>query len=287
MLTLLFFEEDQGPPTAYDDLEHEVASLPDVALDGARGAEYRPGRWRDAATGASFLIDLGTVPIEPDTLHPPTSYPGWRSIPLAVHIPLATPHWHCVEALKTIEALLKRLPQLRAMDSEDNRLDEQSEPGPFEWDRLRVLANWERLHQTQCASQQGLFRMDRVASVALWRYRSERPRGAQKHPDLVWPEALVLLDSSGDSRARSAAAWLDPTRALALPPVEFLVIQRNGEAGAVPSDELLTAAGGGVAIDLGQATRIEAGTRVQDFFHRAKLLPVGRFKFLGDSEWAD
>jgi hypothetical protein len=286
-LTLLFFESDAEPPTALDDLEHAVAGLPGVILDGAPGSAYRPGRWRDAATGASAVLDLGSAPIEPDTMHPPANYAGWRTVPLVMHIPLTAPHWHCVEALNVVELLCRRLPQLRALDTEDTQLDENTDSGPYTWNRLRVLANWEQLHEAHSALSRGLHRMERVASIALWRYRRERQRGMEQQPELAWPEALVLLDLSDGPRACSAAAWLDPNRPLAVPPVELLVIQRQGEAGTVPSDELLTATGGGKPLPLAQAIRIDPSERVSGFFERAKLLPAGRFRFLDDGDWSD
>jgi hypothetical protein len=285
VLTILFFESAEGPRTDIGDIEHALATTPHLDLRGKPGEAYRPGEWRDPNTGAYCLVDLGESPVEPDTTHPSNTYLGWIEVPLSVHIPLAAPHWYCVEALHVVESLTTKLPHLRALDSEDTAKDENSEPGPYDWNRLRVLANWERLHLAQSASRKDLFRLERHASLTLWRYRRERARGLEQHPQLTWPEALVLLDVDAGT-ARSAALWQDAGHALAAPPVELLVIPRAEAPGVIPSDELLTA-GAGKPLAIAQAVEIQPSDRVKNLFEKAKLMPKSRFKALNEGDWSD
>lgn len=281
MLTLLFYEPVQeGPRTAFDDVMAVVGSLPGVELAGNAG--YASGRWRDEQTGATCDIDVGQPPIEEDHLHPPKAYDGWRDIGLSVHIPLSGPHWLCVETLQWVESVLARLPGIRALDTEDTRQEVGDGPGP--WSRPRALANWERLHHVQQEGMTDVWRMARLASVCLWRYRRERAKGRTAHGDLVWPDALVLLDQQ-DRCARSAVLWQDPTVALALPPVELVVIPR-GNATGVLAAEAVSATGAG-PLPLGQAQRLLPNAAGADLFARATLLPAGRFKALGDYDWSD
>lgn len=279
----LFYEPAAEPPTPVGDLEDALAAL-GAELDGAPGAAYRPGCWRDPATGAWTLFDLGEPPLEGDELHPPTAYPGWRPLPLVAHLPLGCPHWVAVEGLAFLERLIARLPQVHALDCEDTRAEEDGEPGPFAFQRARALLSWERQHSAQVAGDSRLARMDRRASVALWRYRRERAAGAAARPDLRWPEALALLE---DGAARSAALWEDPTRPLALPPVELVVVPRADGAGVLPADEVLAAAGGGETLPHGLARAVPGGGRLADLHARAHLLPAQRFRALGDGDWTD
>jgi hypothetical protein len=73
VLTVLFYEAADGPPTQPDDLEDALLAIPGVELTGRRGDSYRSGQWRDTDTGASGVIDLGQAPLEEDNLHPPTA----------------------------------------------------------------------------------------------------------------------------------------------------------------------------------------------------------------------
>jgi hypothetical protein len=285
VLNILFFESADGPRTDIGDIEHALATTPHLDLLGKPGEAYRPGEWRDPNTGAYCLVDLGESPVEHDSMHPSTSYPGWYEAPLSVHIPLAAPHWYCVEALRVVEGITAKLPQLRALDSEDTTKDEASEPGPFDWNRLRVLANWERLHLAQSASRQDLFRLERPASLAMWRYRRERARGLEQHPQLTWPEALVLLDLE-TGIARSAALWQEAGHALAVPPVELLVIPRSSDPGVLPCDELLTA-GAGKPLSVAQAVEVQPSERVRNLSEKAKLMPKSRFRALNEGDWSD
>lgn len=281
MLTLLFYEPVQeGPRTSIDDVLAVVGSLRGVELSGSGG--YASGRWRDEQTGATCEIDVGNPPIEEDHLHPPKAYDGWRDIGLSVHIPLSGPHWLCVETLQWVESVLAQMPGVRALDTEDTR--QEAGDGPGAWSRPRALANWERLHHVQQEGMTNLWRMARLASVCLWRYRRERAMGRTSHGDLLWPDALVLLDQQ-DRCARSAVLWRDPTVALALPPVELVVIPR-GDATGVILAEALSATGAG-PLPLGQAQRLLPNAANADLFANAPLLPASRFKALGDYDWSD
>jgi hypothetical protein len=280
MVSLLFYEPLQdGPPLSLDALA-DALDQPGVELHG--DAVYRSGRWRDVETGATCQIDLGHPPLEEDHIHPPRAYDGWREVGLTINIPLSGPHWLCVESLQWVEALLTRLPSLRTLDTEDTRQDHGEGPGT--WNRPRALANWERLHHVQQEGRTDLWRMARLASVCLWRYRRERAMGRSTLTDLQWPDALVLLDQQ-DRCARSAVLWRDPTQPIALPPVELVVISRSGATGVVAAE--LVSALGGAPLPFAQAQRLEPTAATASLFADATLLPASRFKALGDYDWSD
>jgi hypothetical protein len=280
---LLFYEAiGEGAELTRHDLDEVLESLPGVELDDVPGAAYRAGRWRDPETGASCLIDRGHPPIEEDHLHPARGYDGWREVGLGINVPLAGPHWLCVEALQWIEGLLARLPTLRALDTEDTRQDQGEGPGA--WNRPRLLANWERLHQVQALGRTDLWRMARLPSVCLWRYRRERAQARIRFPDLHWPDALVLLDQV-DRCARSAVLWRDPAQPLALPPVELVVVPRDGATGVMPAERL--SALGGAPLALAQAQQLVPGSALSELFRSAELWPATRFRALGDHDWSD
>ncbi len=282
MLTLLFYSPiDDGPLLDRHTLDDALA-LPGVELDGQPGDAYRPGRWRDAATGATAVIDLGTPPLEEDHLHPPRGYDGWRAAELTVQIPVTGPHWLAVECLQFVEAVLTRLPDLRALDTEDIRQEHSEGPGP--WSRPRLLASWERQHQQHQVGRTDQRRMARLASVCLWRYRRERTEALRRFPELVWPEALVLFDQE-QGAPRTAALWQDPGHAFALPPVELLVIPRGSSAGVLPAEQL--AALGAEALPVAQAARVVVSDRARALAAKAPLLPVTRFRALADHDWSD
>jgi len=280
--TFIFYRPAGDPPVLLSDVAEAIASLA-IAWDGPTGP-YRPGRWQDAATGASAVIDLGTPPLEVDTLHPAKAYDGWADTGVTVHLPLAGPHWHAVEALRVVEVVLQAFPDWRALDTEDTIVEPGDQAGPFPWDRPRASLTWERQRDARIADLLAMPRMSRRASVALWRYRRERTAGQAAHPSLLWPEALVLLDRDL-GLARSAALWSDPAQELALPPVELLVIPRAGGHGVLPVDEVL-AAGPSRPIPLAGALHLPAGSRT-DLFNRAILLPATRFSALDWVDWAD
>jgi hypothetical protein len=282
--TFLFYEAEDQPPTQLGDIEDALHRIPGVAFAAPRGAPYRPGEWHDAATGASCRFDLGDPQLESDEAEKPVNYAGWRPLPVSVQVPLSGPHWFAVEALRVVEGLLHALPETRALDTEDTRVEPDADSGPFPWSRLRALASWERLHHNQSEGRDDLPRLDRGASLALWRYRRERGLGRERRPDLVWPEAHVLLDVD---HAVSAALWADPAQPLALPPVELVVVQRGDGTGVLPADELRTAAGGGMPLELAQAVALAPGPRLSDLHGRARLLPAVRFRALLDGDWSD
>ncbi len=285
MLTLLFYESAlaDGPATAREDIEDALLALPGVELAGAARAAYRAGRWRDLATGASCTIDLGAPPLDQDTLHPPRAYDGWRAVELTVGIPLSGPHWLCVEALQFVEGLLARLPELQVLDSEDSERGVGVGPGP--WNRPRLLASWERQHAVQQSGRSEVWRMNRLSSVCLWRYRRERARGQAAHPQLHWPEAFALLDRDG-AAVRSAAFWNDEGRSWALPPVELLIISQGGRSGVLVAAELATVAGA-EALPLASAALVAPSPQVSGVFLEGALLPTARFRALGDLDWSD
>ncbi len=280
MVSLLFYEPVQdGPALGFADLA-EALDQPGVDLQG--DDTYRSGCWRDPETGATCQIDLGRPPIEEDHLHPPRAYDGWRELGLAINLPVSGPHWLCVESLQWVEGLLARLPSVRALDTEDTRQDHGEGPGP--WSRPRALANWERLHQVQQEGRTDLWRMARLPSVCLWRYRRERAKGRAAITDLQWPDALVLLDQQ-DRCARSAVLWRDPTGPLALPPVELVVIQRGNSTGVVQAAQV--SALGGAPLPFAQAQRLDPTPATAGLFSGATLQPASRFKALGDYDWSD
>jgi hypothetical protein len=283
MSTLLVYESDDGAPTHRDDLSHALETLGTV-FDASADVAYRPGHWQDPHTGARVIVDLGDAPIENDEMHPPTSYIGWRPVALTLHIPLSTPHWQAVEAFAWVQRLLTQLPHLTPLDVEDTRVDEDADPGPFAFDRLRALASWERQHATQTDGRSDLPRMARVTSLALWRYRRERQAGQLEHAACVWPEALVVSEAR---TAHSVAVWADVSKPLALPPVTYLVLPRAEGPGLIPIDEVLTAAGGGTALSKGMARRIDPIPAITSLYQHARLLPATRYAACIDGDWSD
>jgi hypothetical protein len=202
-----------------------------------------------------------------------------------VQIPLAGPHWFCVEALRVVEALLAAFPEWRALDVEDVVEDEASRPGPFPWDRPRVIASWEKLRAIQLESLGTVPRMHRRASIALWRYRRERAQGRARHPGHAWPDGAALLETASGA-ARSAALWLDPTKPFALPPVELLVLRTGGEPRVVSADQAATLCGAGEPDPTGTRL-VEPGAAVDRFIAEAQARPASEYRALGDEDWAD
>jgi hypothetical protein len=285
MLTLLFYESAlaDGPASAQEDIEDRLLSLPGVELAGEARAAYRSGRWRDPATGASCTIDLGAPPIEEDALHPPRAYDGWRALDFTIGIPLAGPHWLCVEALQFIEGLIAQLPQLHVLDSEDS--ERGVGVGPGVWNRPRLLASWERQHAAQQSGRTDAWRMNRLSSVCLWRYRRERALGRSAHAELHWPEAFALLDREGRA-VRSAAFWNDEGRSWALPPVEMLIISQGGRSGVLVAADLAAVAGA-EPLPMASAALVTPSPVVSGVFRSGVLLPTLRFAALGDLDWSD
>lgn len=282
MQTLLLYEPIDSPPSDPSDVSEALAGMPLVELDGQPTDVYRPGRWRDPETGAHCDIDCGHSPLDEDQLHPNKAYDGWRDLGVALHLPLVGPHWLCVETLQFIEALLVRLPGARVLDTEDTR--QEHSDGPSAWSRPRLLASWERLSQSQLQGRIDVRRMGRLASVCLWRYRRERARGRRDFPELHWPDAVALLDLEL-GQARSAALWHDPRKALALPPVELLVLPRSDGFAVLPADILAEL--GAQPLPCAQAARLEPSPAIAARLAQAEVLPAKRFRSLGDHDWTD
>jgi hypothetical protein len=236
MFDLQLFRPAGDPPTAPADLAAALVAA-GATLDGDSADPYRPGRWRHVATGARALIDLGEPPLERDDQHPPRSYAGWAPDGMALHLPLAGPHWQAVEALALAEAVLAAHPRLRFLDLEDVISAEGAQPGPFPWHRPRVIASWEAQRSAHAEGLQ-LPALARPFSVRLWRYRRERPAARTAHGDLHWPDALVLLDTR-IREVRTACLWNPADGPLALPPVELAVVQRHDGGSAVVLAESL------------------------------------------------
>lgn len=287
MLGLLLFRPQTATTPPLELLERLLLGIPGMELDGRPGDPHRTGRWRDPVTGAGCIIDLGTPPIEADTMHPPRAYRGWMALPLAIHVPFAGPHWFCVEALRVVETLLAHDPQWRALDEEDIQGDASGDAMPAPWDRLRVVASWERQRAAQDLTRVQVPVMSRGASVSMWRYRREAPAGRLKHPDFHWAPA-VALGQTGTNRARSAVMWLtlpDPRR-VALPPVELVVVTdppRLIEAEHVA--EALTVAGLIQTAGVGGA-RLVSG-RVTDCLRDLPTVPIADYRSLDDEAWSD
>ncbi len=245
----LFRPMDAEPPDLAE-LVALVARLPGVAVEGRPGDAHRLARWRDAATGASCLIQIGEPPLEEDTLHPPRAYQGWAPLALALHLPLSGPHWFCVEALSMVEALLADDPSWRALDEEDLHATPSGDACPGPWSRPRVIASWERLREAQIETRSSTPRMRLSASVAMWRYRREAPQGIQRHPGHRWPPVSARRATPLARRAAPACGWSLSARS-PLPPVELVVIP-----GAAP---LLVAYEDLVAAMHGPGSPAEAG----------------------------
>jgi hypothetical protein len=243
--------------------------------DGA----YRPGTWRDAATGAVAVLDLGEPPIEPDLMHPPRQYAGWTPVPLSVQVRLTGPHWQAVECLAWIEGVVARLPGVSALDVEDIQATPDAEPGPFAWSRPRALASWLRQRDEQVRSRTDLARMERGRSLLLWRYRRERAAAQARHPDLCWPDTHVLRDRH-DGTAVAACLWEDPRRDLALPPVAVVAVMHGDKPRVLPAQALPAGSDLGIAVRLAAAALADPGLA-------AAQLPGDRFVVLEDADWID
>jgi hypothetical protein len=278
-MRLLFFA-----PRAIDlgELAAALAAIPGLDLDGRPGQAYRPGTWRDLVTGARCAIDLGAPPVEDDHQHPPRTYEGWLVAPLAIAIPLAGPHWLAVEAMSLVERLLAGVPGLAALDEED------ADGGPSPWSRPRAVASWHRQQTAFLTSRPNHPRLNRNASLALWRYRRERPAGLVARPELAWPEAMVLGERRHDGGIHpyAAALWRDGDRALALPPVDLVVAMRPAGPAVIAANRLRCLPGT-TPLDHGRALLIPMCPAAAACFARGEARPVEAFAALGDEDWTD
>jgi hypothetical protein len=227
------------------------------------------------------VVDLGDPPLERDDQHPPRAYAGWLPDGLAIHLPLAGPHWHAVEACSLAEAVLAAHPRLRLIDLEDVVLAEGAPPGPFPWQRPRVIASWEAQRSNQVDTLH-LPVLPRPQSVRLWRYRRERPAARAAHPEVHWPDALVMLEVDRHE-PRTVCLWNPADGPLALPPVELVFLQRPaGGSGLVPASALRHGAAA-VALPAGaSAIPVEAAAGIA-------VQPVreGGLRMLLDEDWRD
>lgn len=261
---------------------HDAPTLDEIATlliaAGARlegGDGYLPGTWRDPATGARAIIDLGEAPIEVDVQHPPRSYNGWIPLQLVVQLPLVCPHWLAVEGFQLIERLLAGLPpEVRALDCEDTQEHKDAESGPFAWNRPRALASWERQHAVQIETRTDLARMGRGDSLRLWRWRRERATGAATHSDLPWPAATVLRDRA-TATAHAVVVWADPAQPCVLPGNGLVLLQleqpRLVRREDLPAGEPVDKAGGAVVTPVAWPVG----------------LPIERFRACDDEDWVD
>ncbi len=283
MYELLFYEPSNNESLSHERLRSVCDSIPGMHFEHDPSAEYQPGRWYDSETCASASVDIGLPELDESGLFDEKPYEGWQRVSLRVQIPSTGPHWYVVEVLRMIEELLFQLPECGILDTEDIGPDgEGTEPGPL--DRMRHLANWEQLFLAHQEERDVICLMDRPSSLALWRYRKQRKEGVEKHPDLLWPDALVLLD---DDRARSCIFWEDPDQITVVPPVDLLIVRRGDTTGLLPVDELLTAASTVKNLTCGGAVAIHPDEATRQLHAQAKLLPTERYQALSDLEWAD
>ncbi|TVR46197.1 MAG: hypothetical protein EA402_02975 [Planctomycetota bacterium] len=290
MLSVLLYRRSEGPALSRSELLVQMrghgAQLRQVT------EHYVCGHWQDDATGAQVTIDCGQPPLSTHaaaTTHhddphaEPKDYPGWLPLAISIHLPLTGPHWLCVEVGRWLESLLANLPNCGALISEDVGREGEDGYGPGPLDRPRLLACWEHCHGAQTESLR-LPRMERRSSLQLWRYRREAGQGATAEPQLNWPQALVL---GRDITALSTAIWPGPEQHWVLPPVDLVVIQRDGEGGLLPSDELRTAAGGGQPLPHGGGLHIAPSPALVKLYQSARLIPSSDYRALDHLEWAD
>lgn len=282
MSTLIYFQGGDDRRLDTGDIVECLESLPGMRLDGRTGDAYRQGEWRDEATGARFVCDVGEPPLEEDPMHPPTAYDGWRPIGLTVHLPLAGPHWQAVEVLRALEQVNPLLPGCLALDTEDTIANDGEAPGPFAWNRPRLLVSWERQRDQRVEGLATMPRMDRGDSVLMWRYRRERALAAAAHPGRTWAGIFALLDRETGA-ARSAVVCADPRVAMALPPVDLIAVAGGDAPGVIESEHLAGLAGAaGIA-----AARLPDAPAMVRALANAPRLAIARFAALDDADWRD
>ena len=242
MLDVLLYRRGDSPILMHSDFM-KIAQGLGAELRSVNG-QYHCGQWQHPSTKASLDIDIGRpILVPPGAVNNPTvhddphaepkEYEGWQACEITFHLPLTGPHWYAVEAA-ALEALCDKLPQCGILISEDVGIEGEPGYGPGAVDRPRLLACWEACHGEQTASL-SIPRMDRRSSLALWRYRKEQVAAAEEFPAFHWPQSMVL--GQGE-RAVSTALWPDPKQAMALPDVDYVVIQRDDGAGLLPCDEI-------------------------------------------------
>lgn len=281
-LTLIAYARTDSALPDINAIGEALAAEPGIEFDAAAEAAYRPWRWTDPVSGARCYGDLGESPIAEDHINPDKDYEGWALLGLHLAIPVAGPHWMVDACAGLLNRIAEAVPNLQWLNTE-HTVHEDGEEGPGPLDELALAASWQEMRD---AGRQGRDepRMDRGESQRMYAYRQVVGAARRDHPELRWPGAMVLAD--GDF-ARSACLWLDCEQDLALPPVSLVVVRREEATGVLPSDELLTAAGGGSDLDLGGATAVTMTDAVRQLFESAHLWPVDRFQALDDVEWGD
>ena len=278
MQTFLFYTQQDQRAYVASDIVEGLESFDGFVWQGEWQNRYRNGTWTDPATGAMCHIDVGELEFDSDEVKAEKTYEGWTRNPLSVQIPLSVPHWHCVECLRFIEEYCQTLPGLFVLDTEDVG-DEERDPGPRTIHRLESLAEWEQLHTAQTAEREDCYRMSRVSSVAMWRYRR-----ATYELDEEWPMALVLLDKD---IARSAVVWDEPEDYLIVPPVELAVLKTETHTIVMSVEELISRAEHVNNLDCAGAVKIPIDDDFEDIIGNCVKMDVSRFKFLADGEWSD
>jgi hypothetical protein len=279
VLTLLFYR----PVTQVVAGERFLAACAATLGTTVDAGRYRQAEWCDPATGARAIIDLGDPPFTHDAVVEERHYDDWERLPLRCQVTLDGPHWRLVEVTRWLAELLRWHPAIGVLDTEDTGVDGVNGPGPL--DRLRLLASWERLRDSFQALRQGVLRLDRRRSILLWRYLREMAMARERFPALHWP-AVVLL-------GRDEAVWLvmllaDGPGDIVLPPVDLVVVRRDGgPPGLLPADELLIAGGGGEALTVAGVHRIRRDAAVERCLSDSHLLPAAAYRLLGDGDWRD
>ncbi len=278
MQTFLFYTPATQDAYTTTHIADVLSDCQGFEWESAWQGDYRSGLWTDAATGATCFVDVGKIPFAHDDAHAEKQYEHWKQNTLVVKIPLSSPHWHGVESLRFIQSLLDQLSGIACLDTEDTG-DDEDEAGPGPLDRMRCLASWERLHVSQTNSRDDCYRMSRVSSVALWRYRR-----ATAELDCDWPQALVLLDKDV---ARSAVVWDEPEEYIIVPPVELAVLKTATNTKVIDVGELISRADHVNNLDCAGAVKIPMSDQFNEIIDACVKMDLGRFKFLTDSEWSD
>ncbi len=277
MQTFLFFTPENDVLYGTEDICNVLEQCPGFAWDGHWQQGYRSGFWADVYTHARCSVDVGQADFNHDDAHNETTYDGWQLNPIQVKIPLSSPHWHCVESLRFVETMLSQLPHMFILDTEDTASPEVEGPAPL--DRMRALASWEQLHLSQTEGVSDYHRMERVNSIALWRYRRAIGEGNKE-----WPQALVLLDKDV---ARSAVIWDEPEEEIIVPPVELAVLKTDYNTSVISVEELISRAAHVNNLDCAGAVKIPIGEDFKSVIAQCVKMDVSRFKFLTDDEWSD
>ena len=279
MELLFYLPEDQDPIgiEALDDVIRGQSTCRMLAGD----AGYRPFEWRDPATGAYCAGDIGHPPLDTDPSGEARSYPDWRPLALSLSLPLAVPHWYCVEALDLVANLLAALPGSAVLDCENTvRADDSEGPGPL--NRMALLASWEQQHLCQTATRTDLHRLARHSSLALWRYRRERTAAMAAHPDHHWPQTWVM--AHGPS-ACTACLWPSDAQRVALPPVDCIIIERGPHSGVLSRDELLALSDDHTPLPA--ACQSLMATTISQQLDAVDLEPTASYQMLADGDWSD